>query len=365
MNSILFLGQLPPPVHGVSTMNNYVINSKIIRTEFDIEVVDFKFGANIKELEKFSLKKVFKAVLYIFVIFIKMIRKNPDIVYFTITPTNFGFYRDAIYVFLLKIFRSRITLHLHGKGIRKNIDSFIKRKIYRMVFKNTYVVCVSNQLVVDIKDVYGGKPFIVSNGIEIRNTSAGAKGPTHRPVPQILYLSNFVRNKGVLILVEALAILKKQGYDFNVRFVGAPYNVTIEMLENALKQNGLDQSATVVGPLYGDEKYKEYENADIFVFPTYNDIFGLVNLEAMQYGLPVISTYEGCIPDIVKDSETGFLVDKENVPMLAKKIAILLTDENLRREMGAKGREVFMNNFTSQHFESNMLRTFRSVLSAS
>lgn len=364
MRKILFLGQLPPPVHGVSSMNSYLVNSDAIRTEFDIEVVDLKFGESIKELQTFSFKKVGKAAFFGFVILAKMIRQKHDIAYFTITPTGFGFYRDAVYVFLLKLFRSRIVLHLHGKGIQKNTGSFIKRKIYTQVFKNTSVVCLSNHLAADVKDIYKGKPFIVPNGIAVHNLSGGPKKKGNRTVPRILYVSNLVRNKGVLVLVEALAILKAKGHVFDARFVGAPYNVTVEMLQSTLRQSGLDQSATILGPLYGDAKFREYENADIFVFPTYNDVFGLVNLEAMQYNLPVVSTYEGSIPDVVRNNETGFLVNKEDPQMLAERIAVLLNDESLRIAMGAKGREVFLNHFTLQHFELNMLQTFKAVLSA-
>ena len=82
----------------------------------------------------------------------------------------------------------------------------------------------------------------------------------------------------------------------------------------------------------------------------------------MQFSLPVISTYEGGIPEIVIHNETGFLVSTKNADMLADKIAILLKDKDLRIEMGGKGYERFLNNYTLNHFENNMNRTFQTIL---
>jgi hypothetical protein len=58
---ILCIVQLPPPVHGVSLMNEYVINSRLLNENFDIRAIDLKFGKAIKDLEKFTFTKVYKS----------------------------------------------------------------------------------------------------------------------------------------------------------------------------------------------------------------------------------------------------------------------------------------------------------------
>lgn len=345
-------------------MNSYLLRSPLINRDFSIEVIDLKFGRTITELEKFSFAKVLKALSYGITIGRKMLRQKRDIVYFTFTPTGFGFYRDALYTLLLKLFRTQVVLHLHGKGIEKNISAPVKKKLYCLVFKNSHLICLSDRLQADVKDVYKGKAFVVPNGIAVESRTLHPKRKAEKSALRILFVSNLILNKGVLVLVQALAILKNAGHHFNARFVGSPSNVTVEMLKDKLTEYGIDGLATVLGPLYGDAKFDEFENADIFVFPTYNDAFALVNLEAMQFGLPVVSTFEGSIPDIVKDNETGFLVERKNPHMLAEKIGLLLKDENLRITMGAKGYERFLSNYTLSHFESNMLRTFNTVLTS-
>lgn len=359
---ILFLVQLPPPVHGVSLMNTYIIESDIINQNFDINVIDLKFVKSMDQLQKFSISKVVTALKYSFEIVNKMLIFKPQLIYFTFTPTGFGFYRDAFYVFILKIFKTKILLHLHGKGIRKNNNTYINRIIYKYVFHNIYVICLSEILSKDISDVYSGKPFIIQNGVPKHPFRRSKAATESSNVPQILYLSNYTINKGIFELINALEILKNKGYNFRARFVGAPFDVTVETLEQYINEKKLNGIAQVIGPLTGNDKYLEFQRADLFVFPTYNDAFPLVIIEAMQFGLPVISTFEGGIPDIVIDNVTGFLVETQNVQMLADKIAILLKDKDLRIEMGKKGYERFINNYTLNHFENSMNKTFWEIL---
>lgn len=359
---ILCILQLPPPIHGASLMNSYVINSEKLRKNFDIDIVDLQFARSIKELEKFSFLKVYKALLYCFTIAKRVIAQRPDLVYFTLAPKGFALYRDAFYVSLLKLFKLKIVFHLHGKGINENAkNSFLKKYIYKHVFKNTHVICLSKKLADDISDVYKNTPFIVPNGIELQPKFNRNIKQLNRTVPQILYLSNYIRNKGILVIIDALGILHNQGYLFNARLVGAPADLTVDFLENKITSLNLAEVVKVIGPLYGNDKFLEFQEADIFVFPSYNDAFPLVILEAMQFSLPVISTFEGSIPDIVINNETGFIVEIKNSKTLADKISILLKDKELRDKMGKKGYERFINNYTLRHFEDNMYNTFQTI----
>jgi glycosyltransferase involved in cell wall biosynthesis len=361
---MLFVLQLPPPFHGASLMNSYVVNSKLIRDNIDIDVINLQFAKSIQELEKFSLLKVFKSFFFGFKILFRVLSQKPDLVYFTLSPKGYAFYRDAFYVFLLKLMRRKIIFHLHSQGIRVNTNNnLIKKWLYKRVFKNTYVICLAKSLVKDIVDVYTPEPFIVPNGIQIHPITVRNVPQRDETIPRILFLSNYIRNKGVLTLIEALAILKNQGYKFNARLVGAPSDLTVEMLVKIINDQHLTEFVTVTGPIFGDQKVVEFQEAEIFVFPTLNDAFPLVLLEAMQFKLPIISTYEGGIPEIVINNETGFLIETKNTQLLVDKIAILLKDKNMRIEMGKSGFVRFMENYTIEQYEKNMLKIFQSILS--
>ncbi len=363
---MLYIVQLPPPVHGVSAMNQYVVNSPLLNETFAKEVIALRFSKDNTQLEKASLGKALLIFTFAWKIIKTMVSQKPKLVYFTFMPTGFAFYRDALYVLLLKLFPARVVLHLHGKGVQRTIKAAPWRKhLYRLVFRNTHVISLSNILSADMATVYQPKPFLVANGVQ-PHPWAGPKRPEEEnEVPHLLFLSNYIENKGVLVLLKALDLLQKKGHRFQARFVGAPTNLSIETLNNIVLESGLQDFVEIAGPRYGEEKYKELRKADLFVFPTYNDAFPLVTLEAMQFALPVISTDEGGVPDIVNDGETGFLVPRQNVEKLAEKIGLLLQNEALRKTMGQNGYERFCRHFTLQHFEQNLKRTLTTVLTAS
>ena len=364
MKKVLCIMQLPPPIHGASLMNSYLSKSKVINDSFNVQVVNLQFASLLKDLKKFSFLKVFKSIYYAGAIFYKVIKYRPHLVYFTISPSGYAFYRDAVYVLILKLFGSKILFHLHGKGIKKETErSSLKRKLYKFVFKNTSVICLANNLTEDIKPVYTAVPYVIPCGIPIHPKS---NQKTHKSenIIQILFLANYIENKGILKLIDAVKILKDQEFIFNVRLVGAPTDLSVEAIENYVRVRDLENCVQVVGPRYDEEKYNEFLTADIFVFPTFysNEAFPLVNLEAMQFSLPVISTDEGGISEAVINDVTGFVIEPRNTQELADKLSLLIKDKNLREEMGIKGKDRFFKHYTLQHFEENIKNVFDTII---
>ena len=78
--------------------------------------------------------------------------------------------------------------------------------------------------------------------------------------------------------------------------------------------------------------------------------------EAMQFRLPLISTFEGAIPEIIEDGVNGFLVAQKDVIALANKLEVLIKDKELRSKMGAAAYLKFSNNYTLEIFENNMVK---------
>ena len=116
------------------------------------------------------------------------------------------------------------------------------------------------------------------------------------------------------------------------------------------------------GKKYNEEKEAFFENADIFIFPTLNEAFGLVLLEAMEHALPCIATDEGGISEIVDEGETGFIVCKRDSEALADKIEYLLVHPEERMRMGKNGYRKFNDKFTLRKFEESMVDILNDCL---
>ena len=111
----------------------------------------------------------------------------------------------------------------------------------------------------------------------------------------------------------------------------------------------------------GKKKNELMYSNDIMILPTKRDYFPTVILEAMRCGMPVISTREGAIPEIVDDGQNGFLVEKNSPHQIAEKIEYLINNPKIMDEMGQKGRKKYLENYTLDKFEQNMRKVFKSI----
>jgi len=289
---------------------------------------------------------------------------KPDIVYFQLSHHGISFFRDFFFVLIMKTHKIKILFHLHGIGIKQK--SNLKKIFYKICFNNEEIICLSRLLSNDIEDVYNGNPFFVPNGIPKINIKPESK-ENNKPL-DIIFLSNLFISKGILDFLEAMKILNLKHINFNATIVGAEGNqnnsscISVNTIKKLLKENNLEYKVHFLGPKYGNDKYRILQNADIFCYPTHNDAFPLVILEAMQFGLPVISTKEGAISEIINDGETGFIVDKNSPEQIVKKLQILIKNPELKKKMGEAGRKKFIENYTIEKFENNLINILDNVL---
>ncbi len=107
--------------------------------------------------------------------------------------------------------------------------------------------------------------------------------------------------------------------------------------------------------MFGKEKDRIFRKCDVFIFPTYykNECFPLVLLEAMQYKLPVITTDEGGIPDIVINNQNGIICNSKDVQSLTNAIEKLIKDKELCTSLSKEGYRIFKEKYSLKTFEEN------------
>lgn len=171
------------------------------------------------------------------------------------------------------------------------------------------------------------------------------------------YLGNLFPTKGCLLLLDACKILKEKGAVFVCDVVGGETaEISAGQYEQEIRMRHLTDVVYYHGTRYGEEKEFFFRQADVFVFPTFYscECFPVVLLEAMRHALPVISTFEGGIPDIVVDGETGYLVPQQAVDELQERMERFLCTPSLCSVMGEKGAARFRAHFTDRIFEERM-----------
>lgn len=166
-----------------------------------------------------------------------------------------------------------------------------------------------------------------------------------------LFIGNLLYMKGLLVLLEACKLLKCRQSHFVCHIVGAPTGeLGIEDLQAIVLKTQLQDNIQIHGALYGDDKKQILEQSQAFLFPTLDDCFPLVVLEAMQSGLPVIASAEGAIPDIIEEGITGMLIEKQAPQSLSNAMEKLINNPELVKSMGAAGRNRYLEIFSEKNF---------------
>src|ERR1035437_2424320 len=132
-------------------MNKYIIASKLFQENYKFDIVDLKFVRSIKELQSFSFSKIFITIKYGYLIFKKLTTSKPDFVYFTICPTGLAFYRDMFYILILKVSKSKLVFHLHGKGVRKNAE---KNVVLKKIISVSLIIQVLSAYRIYLPDMF-------------------------------------------------------------------------------------------------------------------------------------------------------------------------------------------------------------------
>lgn len=359
---ILFIMHMPPPVHGAAMMGKYVHDSKAINEEFDCVYINPSASKDVAYVGKISLWKIRFFFSNLITIIKTVKREKPDLCYLTPTSDGWGIYRDMLTIAFLKLSKKKIILHFHNKGV----NNFSRRRFshfaYKMIFTDVKIILLAQELYEDVKVfVKHEDVFLCPNGIPETQSGLFMRNQFHAPYT-FLFLSNMIESKGVYILLNACAVLKQKGFQFKCNFVGRWSDVTEESFSQKLEELDLTDSVTAYGAKYGSEKNIFLETADAFVFPTLNEAFGLVLLEAMEAALPCISANEGGIPSVIEDSQTGFIVSSRNVEELADKMIWLIQNPDKGLEMGKEGRKRFLEKFTLRSFEGRLATILRQNL---
>ncbi len=195
---------------------------------------------------------------------------------------------------------------------------------------------------------------------------------TPRPHPQeqaplILAVGRLVEKKGFHVLVAACAHLRAQGMKVQCLIVGE--GPEIQRLSRMITALQLSSQVMLLGKLLPADLLEYYRRTDLLVMPccvSQNDRDGIPNvlIEAMAMEIPVVSTRVSGIPELVRDGETGLLVEPNDPVGLAEAIARLLHDQELAHHLAKAGRELVTREFNIHCSAQKLLRLFENAMHA-
>ena len=365
-NKILVAAQIPPPVGGMSIMVQNLLSGNY--KNFQLIYVPVGLSASIEDVTKFRVYKVFRLLKVILDIAVARFKSGARVLYYCPAGSNQGsMYRDLLILFSTRWLFDKTIFHFHAGGVSNLYRrlNFVVRWVFKIVYFYPDIAIRTSLLAPeDGKNLKAIDNYVIPNGIADQHEETATKY-RNRPRPiNLLYVGVLSESKGLLVLIEACALLKNNGLTFRGAFVGKFESTQFERkCREHIERYALSEEISFPGELQGKEKFRYYAVSDMLCFPTFyeDETFGLVLLEAMQYELPVIATKWRGIPTVVQDKVNGILIDIKDPVGLADAIEELVKNSRKRRRFGLKGREIYLRNFTLDHFHDNIQKCFSTL----
>jgi glycosyltransferase involved in cell wall biosynthesis len=239
------------------------------------------------------------------------------------------------------------SMTVHGS---KEFFDVARQRLARKVRAALFVVCVSDftrsQLMALVDEEQWPKLHVVHCGVDTDEFLPPCDGRANGGSVQILTVGRLDNMKGVAVLVEALAELRRRRIDVALTVVGdGPKRDSLQSLARRLS---VADHITWVGAIAQDEIRAHYQAADIFCLPSFAEGVPVVLMEAMSTGLPVVANGITGIPELVEQGVSGVLVRPARSDLLADALARLASDAGLRAQMGRAGRQKVRREFDSR-----------------
>jgi glycosyltransferase involved in cell wall biosynthesis len=326
------------------------------------------FSKTIDEIGRIQLRKIFHLFWIIMKVFIYKFRHNINILYYPPAgPDKIPVYRDLILLNSIRFLFKYTIFHFRAAGVSTlypQLSPFLKYLYRRGYFYPDISIRLSEHNPPDGTFLKTKKEYIVPNGMEDHSLYFVPERTAKKSTCQLLYVGIVREAKGIMVLIEACRMLKTQGLKFRLNVVGRFDSSEFrKKVGEKVKEGDLLDEIKFSGVLTGNEKYACFNRADIFCYPTFYgpESFGLSLLEAMQFSLPVVATEWRGVPSVISDEVNGFLVPIKDSDALADKLDLLIKNPRLRKAMGKKGREIYLEQFRIEKYHDRMEKIFLSL----
>jgi len=331
MKILVIYPEYKEAVTGGQIYDHYFINRIAGKEEHQVDfLTDDMLFTNNKYLYNFAyLQKFFRLKKY-------------DIIL-----TNSRLYtRLLLPFFFLRLFgkTKQINIHHHfdylgvqgkKKGVHKTLELLFLKTSHASVIPSPYVKQLFKELLPK------SKFHFVELGLKKTLTYPQKSEKT---AGNLLFVGTIERRKGLIYLIKALYLLKQKNIPFHCNIVGkvVEEDYFAELKINIAKYR-LEDNITFCGRVDDTQLSEYYDWASCFVFPSLLEGYGMVILEAMSFGLPVIAFNNSAIPFTVKNEKNGLLIENKNEKKLANALSKIITDDTFREELSQGALNTYVN----------------------
>jgi glycosyltransferase involved in cell wall biosynthesis len=258
---------------------------------------------------------------------------------------------------------ARVAALAHGTEAWRRLEGIAARVLPRV---DAFVSpsAFTAQKLVEVQGIHADRVTVIPHGLDpewAEECCAGhacEEGRTARSGRLLLSVTRLSRadreGKGIELVLQALPAVVKRCPGVRYMVVGGGGD--LPRMAEMVRQLGLDGRTEITGARRDDALRRAYADADVFVLPTQVEGFGVVFLEAMFCGLPVVAVRASATPEVVEDGVTGVLVAPTDLEGLSAALIGLLSDGDRRRAMGEAGRRRVDRLYRFEHFAARWER---------
>ena len=367
---ILMVSHLPPPPEGTAKINEMLVNSEHLNEKFILKFISLKKRNRASERGRFAFQNVVDNIFNITNFIIKTIVFSPGLIYLTLAQNKLGFFRDSLFILVARLLRKKICVHFHGGNFDlfyNGQNVFIKRYIRFVIVRADRLILLAEKFKKHWTPLLRtGKMRVLYNCLPRLNTNVSSRGGTDR-VATILFIGYLSKAKGALDTVYSIPLVisdYKRPVDFilcgqpldterNITFIPQPHN-GYSKIKEFIREQKLEKYCKIYTSLDAETKEKLFSCADMFVFPTYSEGCGLVVLEAMANGLPVITTAVGALEEMLVQNKNCIFVQPGNHREIADAILYLFNNKRHAYEMGQNNKRLVYEKYNQQRYVQNM-----------
>ncbi len=359
---VVVVGPLPPPTHGHMVVTQRVLTSPILRERFTILHVDISDHSDLDGIGRWSARNAWLGIVHAGRLLRTLSRRRPDLVYLPLSQNRLGLVRDCVLLAVCIQHRVKVVGHVHGGGFGRFLASspaWFSGPVRWLIGRCALLIVMSHQQGEDVRRVFPqARVDVLPHGSRVLD---------ERPRPRVdclrvIYVSSSLSSsKGTFVTLRAARLVAGDAVPVRWTIVG-PWRNAEAQAEGRKIVEGLD-NVDFTGAVEQEQLEDLYQQNDVFVFPTGSkEGFGMVRIEAMAAGLPVVTTPAGGGAEIVGDA--GVIVPYDSPEELAQQVRLLHQDRALLDTLSARARSRHTQLFSEARFEEGLAASW-SAASAS
>lgn len=264
---------------------------------------------------------------------------------------------------LNKIYKVPLVVTIHGQDFQYTIqkNEACRRNEFKVLSFSDSIITVSNKLKNIVKsESFIDKVSVINNGINPEELDLDDNECKYIDSRILLSVASLIKTKGIDINLKAVSKLIKKYPDIKYYVIGGGEEEA--NLKNLAEELHIKDSVVFLGRLPHKEVMKYMGKSSIFVLPSWQEGFGIVYIEAMAHGKPVVAVRGEGIEDVIVHGENGFLVEPQDVDDVVKVLDFILENAEKAAEIGVNARKIVMNNYTWQRNAEKTIDIYKSLI---